>query len=279
MKQNRYLRKITNNLFNNGYVVVENILSHKECKKYIVEIEKINNNIIKNKNYLDFSKYGQIAIKDLIFLKPQIFLKIIDKKFVINFLSKIFNDVFILDNVMASNSIYAGNKYSRLVHMDAHLPCVKNENTTDIIAFFCLEDFNKESGSTKIWPGSHKTGIRIQNAKNYKQLIKKKSIYLKAKRGSCVFILGQTWHQIGKNLNKKSRWGIFVHYKRWWIKPSTDFTKCGSKIFKLLSLKQKELLSFNSISPKYNFKKKISSEKTLRDINKLGSNYQKIINY
>ena len=163
--------------------------------------------------------------------------------------------------------------------MDAHLPTKENRNTTDVIAFFCLDDFTKENGSTIIWPGSHKTGIRIQNSKNYNKLIKKKSISLKTSKGSCVFILGQTWHQIGKNSNSKRRWGIFTHYKRWWIKPSTDFIKCGSKIFKLLNNKQKELLGFTSISPRYDFKKKTRTIRTLRKTQDLNINYLKSLDY
>ena len=50
-----------------------------------------------------------------------------------------------------------------------------------------------------------------------------------APKGSLSNILGQLWHQIGKNFNNDRRWAILIHYKRWWIKPSTDFTKCGTK--------------------------------------------------
>ena len=37
--------------------------------------------------------------------------------------------------------------------------------------------------------------------------------YVKAKKGSLIFFLGQTWHQIGQNINGKKRWGILCHYK------------------------------------------------------------------
>jgi ectoine hydroxylase-related dioxygenase (phytanoyl-CoA dioxygenase family) len=271
---------IIKDLFKNGYTIVENILTKKECNKLIVDIERVYEKEKKNPFYFDeLTNKGQIIIRDLIFKKPKTFLNIIDKKFVMNLLSNIFKDVFILDNVMASNSNNVGDKYSTLVHMDAHLPNIKYSNTADIIAFFCLDDFTKDNGSTKIWPGSHRTGIRIQNSKDYKRLIKKKAIYLNAKKGSCVFILGQTWHQVGNNINSKRRWGIFTHYKRWWIKPSTDFTKCGPKIYKLLNSQQKELLGFNSISPKFNFKKQTKNLRTLRKVENLSSNYKKVLNY
>jgi hypothetical protein len=40
------------------------------------------------------------------------------------------------------------------------------------------------------------------------------------------------------------------------MKPSTDFTSCGKKIFKKLNSKQKQLFGFTSMSPKFNFLKK-----------------------
>jgi ectoine hydroxylase-related dioxygenase (phytanoyl-CoA dioxygenase family) len=276
-KINQNLKK----LFSQGYCVVDNVLEDVECKKFITHLKNINQNLSKNKFYVDErSNKGQVIIRDLIFRKPDIFLKVIDNIFVMKFLKKIFNDVFILDNVMASNSINVKKNYKSLVHMDAHLPCKQNKNTADVIAFFCLEPFYKQNGSTRIWPKSHKTGIRIQNSKNYKHLIKRRSVVLEAKRGSCVFILGQTWHQIGKNEDSNSRWGIFTHYKRWWIKPSTDFTKCGLKIFNKLNNKQKELLGFNSISPRYDFKKQTKKIRTLRKISQIKNlSYKKTLDY
>ena len=65
-------------------------------------------------------------------------------------------------------------------------------------------------------------------------MIKKKNIYMKAKKGSVGFILGSTWHQIGQNFSNESRWSIIIHYKKWWIKPSTNYINCGKKIFNIL---------------------------------------------
>ena len=121
------------------------------------------------------------------------------------------------------------------------------------------------------------SGVKIQKHKQI-NLDKKKSKILNLK-GSLVFLLGQTWHKIGENLNKEDRWGILLHYKRWWIKPATNFTKCGSKIFKMLNKKQKQILGFNSISPEFNFKTNTRELKTLRKISKVSKNYLKAVNF
>ena len=72
---------------------------------------------------------------------------------------------------------------------------------------------------------------------------------LTAKKGSIIIFLGQLWHQIGENTSNEDRWSIFCHYKRWWIKPSTDFTKCGEKIFKTLNYNQKKTFLVLIVSP------------------------------
>lgn len=139
---------------------------------------------------------------------------------------------------------------------------------------FCLNNFTRENGATKIWPRSHKSGIRIQNSKKYKKLIKKKYIFAEAKNGAIIFLLGHTWHQIGKNSTTKDRWGILCHYKRWWIKPGVDHTTCGSYIYDKLNITQKKLFGFNSIPPRFDIKKKkVNSLKTLRNSSVFSKKY------
>jgi ectoine hydroxylase-related dioxygenase (phytanoyl-CoA dioxygenase family) len=273
-------KKILKKIFNEGYCVHENVLSKKECFNYIEGIKNIKNKIEKNINFKSEKlNQGQEIIRDIVLRDPDIFLNIIDNALVIKVLHEIFKETFILDTCVASNSVNVKNHYSALVHIDAHLASNINNNTSDVVVLFCLDDFTKENGATKIWPGSHLSGVRIQNSKNYKKLIKKKNVYVEGKKGSIFFFLGQTWHQIGKNVTNNSRWGILCHYKRWWIKPSTDYTKCGAKIYSKLNQNQKKLFGFNSISPKFNFKTQSRMLKTLRKSSVLNLSYKKVINF
>jgi len=271
---------VKNELFKKGYCIVENYLNSTKCQKIIKEIESINNsNIKKQFVYKRNLERGQITIRDLVLIKPKSFLNLIDKKFILKVLSKVFDDRFILENIMASNSINVKNKYSAKIHCDSLLSTTNPRNSTDVVVMYCLDDFDKNNGATKVWPGSHLSDIRPHiDINNIKKKIKKFK-YIKAKKGSIVFFLGQTWHQIGKNLNSKRRWSVIVHYRRWWMKPSTDFTKCGSAIYKKLNKTQKELFGFNSISPKFNFKNKSSKVKTLRKLNKFPKSYFQAQNY
>jgi len=273
-------KKIIKEVENQGYIIIKNYLEHKRCNKLKNEIILLKNKLIKNKFFKDEgSSKGQFILRDLVLRNPKIFLDVISDNFILKILGLIFKDKFILDNIMASDSLNVKSKYSRKVHIDSQLPVKGIDFTTDIVVMICLDDFTELNGATKIWPTSHKSGIRIHhNPDKIKNKIKKFK-YLKAPSGSIAIILGQTWHQVGKNKSSDTRMSIFLHYKRWWMKPSTDFTKCGKGIFKLLNNKQKELFGFNSLPPKFDFKKKIKKVHTLRRISKVSENYSKSLQY
>jgi len=280
MKNNTSSKKILKKLFSDGYCIVKNVLTDHECDKIVKNLEKLKHKTSNNKYFIDErSNNGQVTIRDLPLRDPKIYLKLIDKTVIINILKNIFNETFILDNCQGSESINVKKNYKSLVHIDSHLANKFVGQTSDVVVCFCLNTFSKENGATKIWPKSHLSGVRIQNDKNYSKEIKKEYKYAEAEKGSAIFFLGQTWHQIGKNSNSEKRWGILCHYKKWWIKPSTDWTKCGPKIYNLLNKRQKELFGFTSISPKFNLKKQVRTLKTLRKSSQLNSNYFKTIQY
>ena len=277
MKKNHSINKIKKFLFKDGYCKIDEFLPKKYCENLIKELIKEKIKLEKNKVHKDeASKKGQIVIRDLILRNPKIFLNLIDLKIITQVLDSVFDEEYILDNCMASNSVNVKQKYDRIVHIDSHIPVTNPLHTLDLVVVVCLNNFNKFNGSTIVWPKSHLSGIKIQKQINVN---KKKFKIINAKKGSLVFFLGQTWHQIGKNLNKEDRWGILLHYKRWWIKPATNFTKCGNKIFKMLNNKQKKILGFNSISPEFNFKTNTREVKTVRKISSVSKNYLKAITY
>ena len=275
------VNSVVNNIYKDGYYIAKNVLNERTCNRMSKSLKNLKKKISNNKYYKDeLSESGQIVIRDLVLRDPTKFLFLIDNKLIMNVLKKIFKDTFILDNCMASNSILINKKkYKSLVHIDSHLPCKENQNTSDVVVMYCFDNFNKDNGTTKIWPKSHLSGIHIHKNGNKKFLKNKKYTLLNAKKGSVGFILGQTWHQIGENITTDSRWSIIIHYKRWWIKPSTDFTKCGTAIFNKLNPMQKKLLGFTSISPKFNLKKLKRNHKTLRKIEKVPNEYKKSLNY
>jgi hypothetical protein len=268
------VKKINKVINNKGFVIIKNIFSKKYCENLKKEIFLLKNDLKNNPYFKDEgSSKGQFILRDLVLRNPNIFLRVVSNKFLVTVIESIFRDKFILDNIMASDSLNVKEKFSRKVHIDSQLPMRGVELATDVIVMICLDPFKKNNGATKLWPKSHLSGIRIHHSPNKLKNKHNNYKYLEAPQGSVAFILGQTWHQVGKNDSNETRMSIFLHYKRWWMKPSTDFTKCGKKIFNMLNNKQKELFGFNCISPSFNFKNKTKEIYTLRDINKVSKNY------
>ena len=172
---NFYSSNVVSELFKNGYCIVENYLSSIECEKIIKEIEKINNGKInKNLTYKESLKRGQITIRDLVLIKPKPFLNLIDRKLILKVLSETFQDSFILENIMASNSINVKKNYSSKIHCDSLLSTANPKNSTDIVVMYCLNNFDKNNGATKVWPKSHLSDVRPHVDVNYTKKKNKK---------------------------------------------------------------------------------------------------------
>ena len=187
MKIKYDVNKIKKNLFQNGYFKLDQFLNVKYCKNLIKELVKENKNLINNKFFKDeASQKGQIIIRDLILRNPKIFLNLIDLKIITKVLDKVFDEPYILDNCMASNSVNVKKKYDRIAHIDSHIPIINPIHTLDLVVLVCLNDFNKSNGSTIVWPKSHKSGLKIQKQNKF-NINKKKSKVIDAKAGSLVF--------------------------------------------------------------------------------------------
>ena len=280
------IKKVTSQIQKKGYGLLKSVISIKKCNEIIANLKTLQNshsrrygksNIYKYKEEADNYHRRQILIRNLILEKPEIFMPVISLSPVLNVVSNIFRDQFIMGGCQASNSLYSKDvKYELKRHIDSYAAEKDVHNTLQMLAVICLNDFNTLNGSTKIWPKSHKSGIAIHKHPSlskkflcdYKDLI--------APQGSIAFLLGQTWHAIGKNVNNQDRWGILVDYRRWWMKPAFDFTKCGEKIFNRLTIEQKILLGFTSIVPKHNNKNRF---KTLIKENQIPRTYKEALSY
>ena len=159
--------KIIKDLFKNGYYVINDVLDIKECDAIIKNLKKLKKETLNNKNFFDeASKKGQLIIRDLPLRDPKNYLKLIDNKIIIKILDAIFKETFILDNCQVSSTSNVGKKFYSLAHIDSHVACKLPHDTSDVVACYCLDEFTKKNGTTKIWPKSHMSGIRIQNDKN-----------------------------------------------------------------------------------------------------------------
>jgi len=256
---------IINTLRAEGYAVQENILNPRDCEKMAEALDGFEQG---HRGGPDMScSESQVTIFNAHLLLPDLFLNKIDLSPVMDVVGQVLKDSFILSNFNASRSGSAGGVR---VHIDSRVPMVDFENTLQIVAMLCLDDFRSDNGATRIWPKSHLSGIdpRSQRGKEIPGWISPE-----AKKGSVIYVLGQTWHDIGANSVNQRRWGIIAYYSRWWIKPTFDFTRCGENIYNRLTERQKSLLGFNS-RPPLPHQKRVT---TLTSVSELPQNYEEAL--
>ena len=253
-----------------GYAVTENVIATEKCRLMAEAADNFEKKYTKEKkssiHKLD-SNEEQTLIRDAHIALPML-LPLIDNPTIWDVICEVLNDTPILDGFSISRT----GSTDGLIHDDGHLPVRDFTHTTDIIAVVCLDDFTETNGGTFIWPLSHNSGIRPQNEFE-PNFVPPGGLNVVAPRGSVVYMLGQTWHRIAKNSDGTRRWGALIHYKKWWIKPSTDYTQCGPELFSQLTLRQKVLFGFNS-RPPLNVDKRV---KTLINEDSLPDNYEKVL--
>ncbi|MFY9311349.1 MAG: phytanoyl-CoA dioxygenase family protein [Bacteroidia bacterium] len=129
------------------------------------------------------------------------------------------------------------------LHLDSNLP--GGDFPIIMVVLWMLDDFTKETGATRIVPGSHKGTTYAEDNKVYDN-----EILAEGKQGSVLIYNGSLWHAGGKNHTDKTRWGVVLGYGRWFIKPSFDFLKnTPAEIYNQMTDSQKDLLGFRSAPP------------------------------
>ncbi len=262
------MNQTVEDLRNFGFAILEGVIPKEECSQMASTLNEIET----EQRALEQTKYmssSQVTLFNVHLMKPDLFLEKINIPKVMEVVSSVLHDEFILSNFNASRSVSKGG--GQRAHIDSRVPVADFRNTLQIVAMLCLDDFTPENGTTCIWPNSHTSNQDPRHLRDLVDLPGRVESF--APRGSVVFVLGQTWHDVGPNLNGIRRWGIIAYYARWWIKPTFDFTQCGPEIFSRLTSQQKVLFGFNSRPPK----DAIQRIMTVTNIEDLPDDYHKAI--
>lgn len=242
------------NIEKDGYTIIENVLTEEECNKFVSllneDCDKYSSRYAgtsvtshglndKGKEKVVYNMHNKdIAYFD-IFDHPKV-LPIV--KSVLQKGSYQNSEQVNLLNISARNP--APYAPAQQLHLDSNLPG-KESYPLILVALFMLEDFTKDNGATRFYPGSHKFDGYAEDGKKYEE-----EVLITGKRGSVIVFNGSLWHGSSEKHDDSSRWAIILGYGRWFIKPSFDFSKnIPDHIFNQLSEERKLLLGLNSCPP------------------------------
>jgi len=243
---------------NEGYTIIENILSQKECDHYIQILEECYDKFYsKYAQPYSRSKHGlenkeNEKIVHNLHNKHVSFLKLLDHPMILPLVSDqlqkgSYNDAEPFIHAANAGRTPIKNAPPQQLHIDSRLP--GSPFPLVIQVMFCLEDFTKESGATRVVPGSHLLQMYPENGKVYPE-----EIVLCASKGSALIFNAGLWHGSSAKKTDQTRWSIVYRYARWFMKPSTDFNKnMPQALYNKLSDYQKELLGYKFNPPQDEF--------------------------
>lgn len=251
IKSDKNLKK----LLKEGYVVIDNLISKKECEK----IKKITNKI-----YLKYNKNTKIKnpLENTIYNlhnKHSIFLKYINYKKTVNLVKNALSvgsyansdDIIIRQSAMRNPL----KGYAQQLHNDTRVVGCKFPLVIQVV--YMIDDFTKNNGATRLVPKSHLLNYYAKNNKVYKN-----EKIITGKRGSALIFNASMWHGSSKKINEEDRWGMIYSYSRWFLKSSFNFNlNTPYKIFKKLKKEEKKLMGFNSNPPKDEFSRSSAKSK------------------
>ncbi|MGK5093305.1 phytanoyl-CoA dioxygenase family protein [Deltaproteobacteria bacterium TL4] len=237
-----------------GYVVLENVLTSQECQSYVKLLEDLHQQYSSlHANLNQASKHGldNKASEKIVYNlhnKNQVFTDLLDHPVVYPLLAFLLQEgsyenaepfIHILSS--ARSPLKEGTLQQ--LHIDSRFPGSPFALTG--IALFCLEDFRKSNGATRVIPGSHRYPAYPENGKQYDE-----EVVLEAPRGSVIVYNGSLWHGGGQNQEDSTRWSIIYSYARWFIKPSFNFSRnMPQPLYDRLTDRQKDILGYRCNPP------------------------------
>ena len=256
-------KKLVKKLRKDGLVIVENVFTTDECKKYKEKIIKILERKITKNQYVGNNEYQVI---ENYFTFDDSFFKIIYSELIEQIMVQLIDQDYVILSSSARNShlnkkIKFNSKTSGIGwHTDTRY--IQEQRIRPSLIYTSivpLEDFNLLGGTTEFIVGSHKFKGKPEREKDYKN-----ANNLIAKKGSLIVIDTALWHRAGIPTNK-SRWAIFTMYAPWFIKPYFQFDKIIPKNkVKNLHPKVRQLLHFDSIPPRVHNSSNLATLKRVR---------------
>ena len=194
-------------LEDNGYTIVKNLIDPKLIEELLEAVEKLefrlqrspdNNRFEGNRTTRTYNLLAHGDIWQQIPVQPQ----------VLELIEGVIGEQCLVSS-LASISLAPGET-SQVLHADDQVqPLAKPHIATVCNSMWALTDFTEENGATRVVPGSH----RWQNPDYFGDQSNIESVPAEMPKGSVLIWHGSTWHGGGANTTKDHvRIGIAMNY-------------------------------------------------------------------
>jgi ectoine hydroxylase-related dioxygenase (phytanoyl-CoA dioxygenase family) len=196
--------------YNLGYTVIENIIPESEILELTLELDKIYQIQIEEIGIENLKKINEENLVRAPLAYSDLFIKLASRRDLTHYIDKILGKFYILHLQNGVINMPSKEHHQSSWHRD--LP-YQNWTSSEPLAcniFYCLDDFNHETGGTFFLPFSH----RFEYAPSI-EYMENHSIQINAKAGSAVLFNSMVFHKAGyNNSEKKIRRGINNQYTK-----------------------------------------------------------------
>ena len=230
------MNKEIEELYLNGYTVIENVLSDSLVTTLLKSFEKISKNYESNfdKKIINENEFGTIRC---ILSLDDVFLSLLE----VDKIDKFANESMGNYNHYSFTGLYTSKDFvhpTTYFHRD--LPIFVSGNILSLNVLYILDDTTLKNGATWVLPRSHTFPKRP--SENY---INKKKIQLTAKSGSVIILNSLTYHAAGINYSGLPRRSITNLFRKPFMKQQFQWQSAlKSSTISKLSERQKHLLGF-----------------------------------
>jgi len=205
---------------NDGFTIIENILTQNELENYREKIDEIYK--IQEK---EFSLEKLIYIKEKNMCRfplkyDDYFINIATNKVVLEIVERILGEFFILNLQNAIINTPNEEHHQSSWHRDLPYQNYVISNPLSINALFCIDDFSVKTGGTMVVPYTH--NMEVLPSDNY---IKKHSLTAVAKAGSVIVFDSMLFHKAGYNSSNIIRRAVNHQYQIPLLKQFYDIPK------------------------------------------------------
>jgi ectoine hydroxylase-related dioxygenase (phytanoyl-CoA dioxygenase family) len=201
-----------------GYTIIPNVLSKDELKlikKSVYEVYKLQEQ--ETEEFFDLTLTPESNIARMPFSYDHIFYNLLNNSKIIPFIKQILGDYFILQTqnaiIVNPNKTHSQNKW----HRDFPYMNFVSNPPLAINAFFCITDFDFNTGATQLLPHSH--NVNYQPSEEY---FSKHGVSVNAEAGSVFLFNTMTFHRTGLNISSQDRIGINHIFSKYILKQQID---------------------------------------------------------
>ena len=205
---------------NDGFAIIQNVLTSKELDNYREKIDYVYSQQEKEfgldrMNALNEKNMCRMPLK-----YDDYFINIATNQTVLEIVEKFLGKFYILNLQNAIINTPHEEHHQSSWHRDLPYQNYVISNPLSINALFCIDDFSVETGGTIVVPYTHKTEILPSD-----RYIEKHAVTAEAKAGSVIIFDSMLFHKAGYNSSNIIRRAVNHQYQIPLLKQFYDFPK------------------------------------------------------